>query len=119
MRKKEMILRTMLILALLLISPAAKAHSPLAATMPADSAVLAAAPDSLQLTFKGTARLSHLSLARDGADIPLGKDQLMRKATQHEVPLPALADGHYQVRWRALSADGHVIKGTFSFTVGN
>ena len=114
-----MILRTMLILALLVIAPTVKAHSPLAATMPADNEVLAAAPDSLQLTFKGTVRLAHLSLARDGADIPLGKDHLMQKATQHEVPLPALADGHFQVRWRALSADGHVIKGTFSFTVGN
>ena len=114
-----MILRTVLILALLVISPAVKAHSPLAATMPADSAVLAAAPDSLQLTFKGMVSLAHLSLARDGADIQLGKDHLMQKATQHEVPLPALADGHFQVRWRALSADGHVMKGTFSFTVGN
>ena len=114
-----MILRTMLLVALLVIAPAANAHSPLVATMPVDGAELAAAPDSLQLTFKDTARLARLSLARDGADIPLGKDHLMQKATQHEVPLPALADGRYQVWWRALSADGHVIKGTFSFTVGN
>ena len=114
-----MILRTMLLLALLVMAPAAKAHSPLVATMPADGAVLAAAPVSLHLTFKGTARLARLSLARDGADIPLGKDHLMQKAMQHDVPLPALAAGRYQVWWRALSADGHVIKGTFSFTVGN
>ena len=114
-----MILRTMLLLALLVMAPAAKAHSPLVATMPADGAVLAAAPDSLHLTFKGTARLARLSLAHDGADIPLGKDHLMQKATQHDVPLPALAAGRYQVRWRALSADGHVIKRTFAFTVGN
>ena len=39
-----MILRTMLLLALLVMAPAAKAHSPLVATMPADGAVLAAAP---------------------------------------------------------------------------
>ena len=114
-----MILRTMLLLALLVMAPAAKAHSPLVATMPADGAVLAAVPDSLHLTFKGTARLARLSLAHDGADIPLGKDHLMQKATQHDVPLPALAACRYQVRWRALSADGHVIKGTFAFTVGN
>ena len=114
-----MILRTMLLLALLVMAPAAKAHSPLVVTMPADSAVLVAAPDSLHLTFKGTARLARLSLAHDGADIPLGKDHLMQKATQHDVSLPALAAGRYQVRWRALSADGHVIKGTFAFTVGN
>lgn len=114
-----MILRTMLLLALLVMAPAVKAHSRLVTTMPADGAVLAVAQDSLQLTFEGTARLARLSLARDGADILLGKDHLMQKATQHEVSPPALADGCYKVRWRALSADGHVIKGTFAFTVGN
>ena len=114
-----MILRTMLILALLVVASAVKAHSPLIATMPADGAVLESAPNNLQLTFNGKARLARLLLSRDGADIPLGKDHLMQKATQHDVPLPALADGRYQVRWRALSADGHIIKGTFAFTVGN
>ena len=114
-----MILRNLLLLALLVMAPAANAHSPLVATMPADGAVLTVAPKRLQLTFKGAARLARLSLARDGADIPLGKDHLMQKAAQHDVPLPDLADGRYQVRWRALSADGHVIKGIFAFTVGN
>ena len=114
-----MILRKMLLLVLLLIAPAVNAHSPLIATMPADGAVLESAPNNLQLTFNGKARLARLLLSRDGADIPLGNDHLMQKATQHDVPLPALADGRYQVRWRALSADGHIIKGTFAFTVGN
>ena len=114
-----MILRTLLLLVLLVIAPAANAHSPLLAAMPADGEVLDIAPDSLQLTFSGAARLARLSLSRDGVDILLGKDHLMQKATHHHVPLPALPDGSYQVRWRALSADGHIIKGAFAFTVGN
>ena len=114
-----MIIRKVLLFVLLLIAPAVNAHSPLIATKPADGTVLEAAPNSLQLTFNGKTSLARLLLSRDGADIPLGKDHLMQKATQHDVPLPALADGRYQVRWRALSADGHIIKGTFSFAVGN
>lgn len=42
----------------------------------------------------------------------------MQIATQHVVVLPALSSGSFEVRWRALSADGHVIKGNFDFTVG-
>ena len=114
-----MILRKMALLVLLLTAPAVNAHSPLISTMPVDGAVLESAPDNLQLTFNGKTRLARLLLSRDGADIPLGKDHLMQKATQHDVPLPVLVDGRYQVRWRALSADGHIIKGTFAFTVGN
>jgi methionine-rich copper-binding protein CopC len=29
-----------------------------------------------------------------------------------------MSAGSFKVRWRALSADGHVIKGDFDFTVG-
>jgi methionine-rich copper-binding protein CopC len=33
------------------------------------------------------------------------------------VPLPALAAGRYRLRWRALSADGHVVPGELHFTL--
>ncbi len=32
-------------------------------------------------------------------------------------PLPALAPGGYQARWKVMSADGHVTEGTVLFTV--
>ena len=32
--------------------------------------------------------------------------------------LPADLDGDYQVRWRAVSSDGHPIEGTIDFGVG-
>ena len=38
---------------------------------------------------------------------------------RHTVALPAIAADDYEVRWRALSADGHLVKGSFSFTVGS
>ncbi len=32
-------------------------------------------------------------------------------------PLPALAPGSYQARWKVMAADGHVTEGTVLFTV--
>ena len=112
-----MTIRMMLLLAMLLAAPSAMAHSPLAASVPADGAVLAEAPDSLRLTFKGEASLARLSVLYEGTEMALGTAHLMQVRTQHRVILPELSPGRYEVRWRALSADGHVIKGDFSFSV--
>jgi hypothetical protein len=32
-------------------------------------------------------------------------------------PLPALAPGEYQARWKVMAADGHITEGTVAFTV--
>jgi methionine-rich copper-binding protein CopC len=32
-------------------------------------------------------------------------------------PLPPLAPGAYQARWKVMAADGHVTEGTVAFTV--
>lgn len=109
--------RMMLLLAMLLAAPSAMAHSPLAASVPVDGAVLTEAPGSLRLTFEGEASLARLSLWREGTEMALGTAHLMQMGTQHRVILPELPPGRYEVRWRALSADGHVIKGDFSFSI--
>ena len=102
----------------LYLAAAAMAHSPLSKSMPADGETESSAPAELQLQFPSEAKLVKLSLSHDGTDIPLGDSHLMQIATQHVVALPALSAGSFEVRWRALSADGHVIKGNFDFTVG-
>jgi methionine-rich copper-binding protein CopC len=102
----------------LYLAAEAMAHSPLSKSMPADGETVSSAPAELQLQFRGEAKLVKLSLSQDGTDIPLGDSHLMQIATQHVVAVPALSAGSFEVRWRALSADGHVIKGNFDFTVG-
>ena len=102
----------------LYLAAAAMAHSPLSKSMPADGETVSSTPAELQLQFRGEAKLVKLSLSQDGTDIPLGDSHLMQIATQHVVALPTLSAGSFEVRWRALSADGHVIKGNFDFTVG-
>ena len=53
----------------------------------------------------------------EGDEIPLDGDFLMKVTEEHVISLPPLKNGHYVVIWRALGADGHVIKGNFSFKV--
>ena len=99
------------------VLPAA-AHSPLISSSPADGDVLAAAPQAIEMKFRGTARLVRLALTgAQSGEVALSGEHLMVEKHRHTIALPAIAADEYEVRWRALSADGHVVKGSFSFTV--
>jgi methionine-rich copper-binding protein CopC len=102
-----------------LVVGAALAHTELAETVPAEHAMIAAAPENVELTFSEPVRLTALSIQMDGAQKrslgPLPAENLAHFA----VALPAtLGDGHYVVSWRALSEDTHVMSGEFMFAVG-
>jgi methionine-rich copper-binding protein CopC len=93
-------------------------HAKLRATVPSADAQLQAAPKTLSLSFNEEVHLALLTLTTGGKDIPLTVDRATPAASQISIPLPPLPAGKYQVQWSALSADdGHVTKGTFSFTV--
>ena len=70
----------------------------------------------LSLTWSA-ATLAHTHLLRsmpvDGADVAGSPP------AEVHVKLPALAPGRYRLSWRAASADGHVMTGQISFTVGD
>ncbi len=104
------------------VLPAA-AHSPLISSSPADGDVLAAAPPAIKMKFRSTARLVRLALtgaqSGESGEVTLSEEHLMVEKQRHTVALPAIAADEYEVRWRALSADGHLVKGSFSFTVGS
>ena len=96
----------------------AAAHSPLISSSPADGDVLAAAPQAIEMKFRGTARLVRLVLTgAQSGEVMLSEQHLMVEKHRHTVSLPAITADEYEVRWRALSADGHVVKGSFSFIV--
>ncbi|MCX7560898.1 copper resistance protein CopC [Sulfitobacter sp. F26204] len=97
---------------------AAMAHSPLDATTPAHDAVIAEMPAEVLLTFKGEIRLTRVSISQAGAeqvDMDLGQQTTF--AQEFALPVQDMGAGTYQVEWRGLGADGHVLKGSFSFTV--
>jgi methionine-rich copper-binding protein CopC len=109
-----------LLAALLLLAPAAGAHSELRATEPPDGARLMAPPPTLVLRFNEPVRVTSLRLVdTTGALIALRREGDAQAASvaraSPEAPLPP---GDYRVEWRAISADGHPIRGILRFSVG-
>lgn len=109
--------RLPLLLAAAAISAAALAHTDIDGSTPADGATLATAPDELVLEFSAPVRLTAVTVrAADGTEREV--DSLPDGfAKRFSVPAPALGPGSYDVEWRALSEDTHVIEGAFAFTV--
>ena len=97
----------------------AAAHSPLTSVTPADGAQLTKAPQTIEMRFRDPSRLVRFALAGDGdgTDVVLGDDHLMVESADHTVTLPPLTAGRYIASWRAMSEDGHVIKGRFAFPI--
>lgn len=88
--------------------------------LPEDGAVLATAPDHVEIMFDQ-------DLAPGGVDIAIAPDATgilvalpRRPVIDGPVvvaPLPALAPGHYTVGVQVVDRAGHLQRGTFGFTV--
>jgi methionine-rich copper-binding protein CopC len=102
----------------LVASLPASAHSHLLRSTPADGSVVLLSPPRLLLEFSAAARLTALSIQKNG-DAARRKLAPLPTATQSSfaINLPGLAAGGYLVRWRALSDDNHVSSGSFGFTL--
>lgn len=113
-----MILRRAALAAVLLLPAAARAHSELRGSEPADGARLAAPPAELVLRFNERVQLTALTL-RDAAGretrVALPRDTTPR--AEERLAAPTLAPGPWRLEWRAISADGHPVRGTVRFTV--
>lgn len=97
---------------------AANAHSRLKSSVPASGAVLAEAPAEAVVVFDEEARVTSLRLFdANGGAIALTADPVKAPGTA-SVALPPLPDGAYELEWRAISVDGHPIRGRVRFEVG-
>ena len=122
------------LLIFLLIPSIAFAHSPLSSISPAADAVLDTAPTVIEMTFKSPAKLIKLELfkvnaeAKDslfsslfgndnGDEVNLDSDALLQESATHTIILPLLEAGVYKINWRALSEDGHIMKGESVFQI--
>jgi methionine-rich copper-binding protein CopC len=102
--------------------------------IPKDGSVIKQAPKKMEIVFTAPAKLIKLEFFRVitgekstliggllGSEklegIPLDKSHLMKEGKRHLVNIPVLDAGIYKTTWRALSEDGHAIKGTFTFEV--
>ena len=102
---------------ILLASPSF-GHAKLVSSSPLDASTLNASPATLTLTFNEAVKLGSVALATAGRTLPVALDKAAAASVTIVTPLPALSPGRYDLRWSAVSpSDGHVSKGTLSFTV--
>ena len=107
-------------LALVATAGPAAGHAVLESSDPADGARLPEAPDAVTLTFN-EAVAAELGGVRvfDAEGTRVDDEALTADGTVVSVGLaPDLGDGAYIVTYRVLSADGHPVRGAFSFVVG-
>ncbi|QBR93602.1 copper resistance CopC/CopD family protein [Nocardioides euryhalodurans] len=107
--------------AVLLGAGPAAAHAELLGTDPADGAVLDTAPEAVTLTFTEPVRLTDREITvydAAGVSVPseaaASDDEVTVTLTDPE----ALGRGTFVVAWAVISADGHPISGSITFSVG-
>jgi methionine-rich copper-binding protein CopC len=106
-------------LALLLGAAPALAHTRLQSSDPADGASLDAAPQRVSLTFNETMNRDFSTLTvigPDGRNYQTGDVAADGGTVSIEV-LPLGPAGRYEIGYRVMSADGHPVTGSVSFTL--
>jgi len=113
-------IRTLVTVLIMLVgSSQAFAHSKLAWSNPANGQLLAQSPSELQLNFNSAVTLMAVVVERSavGRAVNTGFSAASELVEHYQLPLPHLVPDNYQVRWMALGADGHKVKGSFGFVV--
>lgn len=95
----------------------ALAHAALSSSNIESGTSIAAAPETLELTFGKSVGLAILELVQEGSNAVTDLAPYRDMAKAHSAVLPNLKQGSYKIRWRAVASDGHVMKGEISFTV--
>jgi len=102
--------------ALLLLVATTHAHAHLTAAVPPDGSA-GKAPEHIVLSFSEAARITAMTLQRNGEEPRKLTSLPAEKAARITVPLPKLAPGRYTLSWRVVGEDSHVVPGTLHFTV--
>jgi copper transport protein len=95
----------------------ADAHTSAVSTTPKSGSVLDASPASITLTLKEAARLTSVVVRSEGKPERKLTFTPNTSATQFTIEDPKLEAGKSEVKWTALSKDGHVVAGTIVLTV--
>jgi copper resistance protein C len=96
------------------------AHSFLVDATPSPKDHVAEAPKTIKMRFGGGVEpnYSKITIEADGGKVLAeGAKEVAGKPKELTLDAPALTPGHYTVRYRVLSQDGHIVEGNYDFTV--
>lgn len=104
-----------------LVTGRAEAHAVLVRSTPPHRAVLAQAPERVDLWFSEQLEAAYSTVSVwseaggqvDDRNVTVGPDDPRRLS----VSLSTRAPGLYTVKYRVLSVDGHIVEGRITFTV--
>ena len=101
-------------------SVAALAHAKMTSTVPSDGATAPIGLSEIRLDFSHPIRLTIVKIVRVMEKLQVATITELPKSFEKSVKLTvdALAAGAYEVSWTAVADDGHVMNGSFTFTVG-
>jgi methionine-rich copper-binding protein CopC len=120
MRFRQIIALVGAIFLALSVSPAS-AHTVLVNSIPQSESVISSLPPEITITFAeelidiGNSNSIEV-LDESGLDVSQGA-VLVSGPTLSKALIPSDKAGEYKVEYRAVAADGHVIKGEFTFSV--
>lgn len=114
------ILGLVALLAVLLVNASpASAHARLESSSPADGSTLTAVPPEVSLRFNEPIKegLNEVSVRSGSTDVAEGKVEVEGNSVYQPVKY-SMKPGKYTVTYKVVSADGHPVSGSVSFTYG-
>jgi copper transport protein len=113
------ILSLLLMAAALLVGRPAFAHAVLLESVPADTAVLAAAPAEVLLRFDEPVTPGRVEVLDSSGESVTADERPVSKDNEVHLALPkGLAQGTYLLTYRVTSLDSHPVGGTIVFSIG-
>lgn len=105
--------------ALLSTAGPAQAHSTLIGSTPGFDAVVDSSPEQVELVFSQTINPAFATVTvTDDGGVQRSGDEALVAGDRVSVAVPEpLSAGSYSVGYRVVSADGHPITGSYSFTI--
>jgi copper transport protein len=120
-RRRPVALAALVMAVVVLLAQPASAHAVLLRTVPAPQSTVARAPGSVRLEFSERVDVALGAIRVYDVDARRVDTGTIRHASSGRmviVPVGHLRNGTYTVTWRAVSADGHAVRGGFVFYVG-
>ena len=112
--------KILIFLLFILNSTSSYSHSQLTEILPKDNVIYTKTPPQIQLKFRSKVKLIKVNLnkiAEDNQKINLDSTSFKERSKEFQIPMPSITSGKYNILWRALSPDGHIIKGKSEFEV--